>query len=187
PSLHAAGVKRLNISLDSLEPARFRALSRTGELAEVLAGIQAAKTAGFQRIRLNSVILRGRNEDEIPALAAFALEQGLDLAFIEEMPLGDIHEHSRALAFMPSGEIRAALEARFPLMPATDVSAGPARYWRVPGYRSRIGFISPHSHNVCHLCNRVRVTAEGRLLLCLGNEHSVDLRAVLRAHPSDDA
>src|SRR5690606_9218062 len=96
PSLHAAGVKRHNISLDSLEPARFRALSRTGEPAEVLAGIQAAKTAGFQRIRLNSVILRGRNEDEISALAAFALEQGLDLAFIEEMPLGDIHEHSRA-------------------------------------------------------------------------------------------
>lgn len=186
-SLRDAGVKRLNISLDSLDPARFHALTRTGELADVLAGIQAAKAAGFARIRLNSVILRGRNEDEIPALADFALAHGLDLAFIEEMPLGEISEHSRALAFMPSEDIRAALEAHVPLMPATDVSAGPARYWRVPGYRSRIGFISPHSHNFCHLCNRVRVTAEGRLLLCLGNEHSVDLRAVLRAHPQDDA
>lgn len=123
-SLRDAGVKRLNISLDSLDPARFHALTRTGELADVLAGIQAAKAAGFARIRLNSVILRGRNEDEIPALADFALAHGLDLAFIEEMPLGEISEHSRALAFMPSEDIRAALEAHVPLMPATDVSAG---------------------------------------------------------------
>ncbi|WP_111655537.1 GTP 3',8-cyclase MoaA [Isoalcanivorax indicus] len=185
-ALRRAGVRRINISLDSLDPERFRALTRTGDLDQVLAGIEAARQAGFARIRLNSVILRGRNDDEVPALVAFALARDIDIAFIEEMPLGSISEHSRAEAFVSSVELRDILAQHYTLVPATDSTAGPSRYWHVPGARSRIGFISPHSHNFCHLCNRVRVTVEGRLLLCLGNEHSVDLKPLLRDYPNDD-
>lgn len=178
--LGRAGITRLNISLDSLRADRFRELTRTGHLADVLAGIDAARATGFRRIKLNSVILRGRNDDEIFDLVSFAREQGLDISFIEEMPLGNINEHDRALVFVPSQEIRERLAARWPLMPSTETSGGPSRYWRMADSTSRVGFISPHSHNFCHLCNRVRVTVEGRLLLCLGNEHSVDLRQILR-------
>ena len=185
-ALRAAGVRRLNISLDSLDEARFHALTRTGKLADVLAGIQAARDAGFERIRLNSVIMRGRNEDEVLGLTAFALDNNLDIAFIEEMPLGAIDEHSRAEMFVSSDELRATLAQRYTLVPATDGTAGPSRYWHVAGAANRVGFISPHSHNFCHLCNRVRVTVEGRLLLCLGNEHSVDLKPLLRDYPDDD-
>ncbi|MDF1782185.1 MAG: GTP 3',8-cyclase MoaA [Alcanivoracaceae bacterium] len=183
-ALREAGVTRVNISLDSLNADRFRALTRTGELADVLAGIDAALAAGFERVKLNCVILRGRNDDEVEALTEFALQRGLDIAFIEEMPLGAIDEHDRADAFVSSQEIREQLEQRWTLLPATESSAGPSRYWKVSGFSSRVGFISPHSHNFCHLCNRVRVTVEGRLLLCLGNEHSVDLKPILR--DSDD-
>lgn len=185
-ALKAAGVDRLNISLDSLDPERFRALTRTGDLQQVIAGIDAARAAGFERIKLNSVIMRGRNQDEVPALVDFALARGLDIAFIEEMPLGQITEHDRELAFVSSAELREQLSARLGLVPLAEKTGGPSRYWQVPGSGSRIGFISPHSQNFCHLCNRVRITAEGRMLLCLGHEHSVDLRAVLRAYPDDD-
>ncbi len=182
PALRAAGVNRLNISLDSLNSRRFRQLTRTGNLDQVLAGIDAAVNTGFQRIRLNAVVLRGRNDDEVPALVNFARDRGIDLAFIEEMPLGQISEHNRAETFMPSEAIRELIEVEHPLEALGDPGAsdGPSRYYRMADSNSRIGFISPHSHNFCHLCNRVRVTAEGRLLLCLGNEHSVDLRAILR-------
>lgn len=186
PSLAAAGVKRVNISLDSLDPERFRRLTRTGRLDNVLAGIEAARDAGFKRIKLNAVILNGRNDDEVADLVRFALERQLDISFIEEMPLGVITEHSRHEVFCSSEEIRDLLAPVFPLEPIPDDSGGPSRYYRVPGHDSRIGFISPHSENFCAACNRVRLTAEGRLLLCLGNEHSVDLRAVVRAHPDDD-
>ncbi|RMF15203.1 MAG: GTP 3',8-cyclase MoaA [Gammaproteobacteria bacterium] len=185
--LRAAGVRRINISLDSLKPDRFRQLTRIGKLEQVLAGIDAAQAAGFERIKLNAVILRGRNDDEILDLAGFAIQRGLDLTFIEEMPLGQIEEHDRAEAFMPSEAIREVLQTRYALMPSTETTGGPSRYWHVEGEPTRIGFISPHSHNFCHLCNRVRVTVEGRLLLCLGNEHSMDLRSVLREHPGDQA
>ena len=185
--LKAAGVTRLNISLDSLRPERFRAITRKGELEQVLAGIDAARAAGFARIKLNSVILQHRNHDEVIDLVDFALARGLDIAFIEEMPLGQIGEHDRAEAFYSSERIRADLAKRFELIPTTERTAGPSRYWRVAGADTRIGFISPHSHTFCGSCNRVRVTAEGRLLLCLGQEHSVDLRRVLRANPLDDA
>jgi len=185
-ALKAAGVDRLNISLDSLDPERFRALTRTGDLQQVIAGIDAARDAGFERIKLNSVIMRGRNHDEVPALVDFALARGLDIAFIEEMPLGHITEHDRELAFVSSAELREQLSAQLILVPLAEKTGGPSRYWQVPGSNSRIGFISPHSQNFCHLCNRVRITAEGRMLLCLGHEHSVDLRAVLRAYPDDD-
>ncbi len=185
--LKVAGLDRINISLDSLNPELFRQLTRTGDLTQVLAGIEAARTAGFRRIKLNSVILRGRNHDEVPALVDFALEKGLDISFIEEMPLGQISEHDRGLEFVSSAELRDHLSARLKLVPLAEKTGGPSRYWQVPGSDSRIGFISPHSQNFCEMCNRVRVTAEGRMLLCLGHEHSVDLRAVLRAHPDDDA
>lgn len=178
--LRAAGLDRINISLDSLDPEVFRSITRVGDLAAVLAGIEAARAVGFRRLKLNAVILRGRNDGEILDLVNFARARGLDLAFIEEMPLGRIDEHNRALSFCSSDAIRATIGAVYPLTPSTETSGGPARYYRMADSASRIGFISPHSHNFCHLCNRVRVTVEGRLLLCLGNEHSVDLRGVLR-------
>jgi cyclic pyranopterin phosphate synthase len=178
--LRTAGIDRLNISLDSLRPERFRAITRVGHLADVLAGIDAARAAGFRRVKLNAVILRGRNEDEVLDLVRFARERELDLSFIEEMPLGQIDEHDRALSFCSSDSIRDIIETHFSLTASTENSGGPARYYRMHDCDTRIGFISPHSHNFCHLCNRVRVTVDGRLLLCLGNEHSADLRAVLR-------
>ncbi len=184
-ALLEAGVRRVNISLDSLRPERFRRITRVGELEQVLAGIHAARAAGFHRIKLNAVILRNRNHDEVSDLARFALDHGMDISYIEEMPLGVIGDHDRAEAYYSSDAIRADLERHFSLSPTTESTGGPSRYFRVAGYEGRIGFISPHSHNFCADCNRVRVSAEGRLLLCLGQEHSVDLRAVLRAHPGD--
>ncbi|WP_152527118.1 MULTISPECIES: GTP 3',8-cyclase MoaA [unclassified Halomonas] len=183
--LREGGLKRLNISLDSLDPERFRRLTRTGDLARVIDGIRAAREAGFERIKLNAVILKGRNDDEVLDLVDFARQEGLDISFIEEMPLGDVSDHSRAETYCSSDEVQAMIEARYPLTPTTETTPGPSRYFRMADSDSRIGFISPHSHNFCASCNRVRVTVEGRLLLCLGNEHSVDLRRVLRAHPGD--
>lgn len=177
--LKQAGVTGINISLDSLQADRFKSLTRTGELARVLRGIDAAIDAGFERIKINAVILKGRNDDEILDLVEFSQQRGIDISFIEEMPLGQIDEHNRALSFCSSEDIRRHIETRHTLVPTTDNTGGPSRYWRIAGEHSRIGFISPHSHNFCHLCNRVRVTVEGRLLLCLGNEHSVDLKQLL--------
>ncbi|SDI97846.1 GTP 3',8-cyclase MoaA [Billgrantia gudaonensis] len=183
--LYDGGLRRLNVSLDTLDPARFRALTRTGELGRVIDGIRAARDAGFARIKLNAVILKGRNDDEILDLVEFARTEGVDISFIEEMPLGQGIGHDRAETFCGSDEVRARIEVRHPLVPTTETTLGPSRYYRMADSDSRIGFISPHSHDFCGACNRVRVTAEGRLLLCLGNEHSVDLRAVLRRHPGD--
>lgn len=184
-ALHAAGVRRINISLDSLQVDRFKRITRTGELEQVMAGIAAAQAAGFERIKLNAVILKNRNDDEIIDLVRFAIDQHLDLSFIEEMPLGVIGDHDRAEAYYSSDRIREDIEQHYELIPTTENTGGPSKYFRIPGVESRIGFISPHSHNFCDTCNRVRVTVEGRLLLCLGQEHSVDLRQVLRAHPGD--
>ncbi|WP_290798029.1 GTP 3',8-cyclase MoaA [Halomonas sp.] len=184
-ALRDGGLKRLNISLDTLDPERFRALTRTGDLARVIDGIRAAREAGFTRIKLNAVILKGRNDDEILDLVDFARDEQVDISFIEEMPLGQAIGHDRAATFCGSDTVRAIIESRHALVPTTETTLGPSRYFRMADSDSRIGFISPHSHNFCDACNRVRVTAEGRLLLCLGNEHSVDLRAVLRRHPGD--
>ncbi|MFO7647010.1 GTP 3',8-cyclase MoaA [Halomonas campaniensis] len=184
-TLRDGGLKRLNISLDTLDPARFRALTRTGDLAKVIDGIRAAREAGFARIKLNAVILKGRNDDEVLDLVEFARDEGVDISFIEEMPLGQAIGHDRATTFCGSDEVRATIETRHALVPTTETTLGPSRYYRMADSESRVGFISPHSHNFCDACNRVRVTAEGRLLLCLGNEHAVDLRAVLRRHPGD--
>ena len=178
--LRDAGVRRINVSLDSLDPVKFRRITRTGKLAKVLAGLEAASAAGFDRIKLNAVILKGRNEEEVLDLVHYAQEHGFDISFIEEMPLGLIDDHDRALSFCSTEEVRATIEQHYQLTASDETTGGPSRYFTVDGSSARIGFISPHSNNFCHLCNRVRVTVEGRLLLCLGNEHSLDLRAVLR-------
>lgn len=178
--LKAAGVSRINISIDSLDTDRFKRISRVGKLKNVLVGIEAARAAEFNRIRLNSVIMRGYNEDEILPLADFAIDRGIDIAFIEEMPLGEASDHKREETTCSNDWVRSVIEEKYDLLDSAEKTAGPSRYTKVVGMQSRIGFISPVSHNFCEDCNRVRVTAEGRLLLCLGNEHSVDLRAVLR-------
>lgn len=183
--LKAAGVKRINISLDSLDAGRFRRMTRIGDLGRVLRGIDAALAAGFERIKLNAVVLKNRNHDEVADLVAYAVGKKIDISFIEEMPLGVVDGHSRAEEYYSSDAIRRDLEQHFELLPSTESTGGPSRYFRVAGTATRVGFISPHSHNFCAACNRVRVTAEGRLLLCLGNEHSVDLKRVLRANPGD--
>jgi len=182
--LKAAGISRLNISLDSLDPERFKALTRTGDLNKVIAGIRAAREEGF-RIKLNAVVLKGRNDHEVVSLVEFAREEGLDISFIEEMPLGQVSDHGRDETFCSSDDVQARIETRYPLIPTLEDSLGPARYFRMADSESRVGFISPHSHNFCSTCNRVRVTVEGRLLLCLGNEHSLDLRDIMRRHPGD--
>ena len=183
--LQEAGVRRINISLDSLQSARFRQITRVGDLEKVLRGIDAAVAAGFERVKINSVILRNRNHDEVTDLLRFAIDKGIDISYIEEMPLGVIGDHDRAEAFYSSDAVLADLQRRFNLFPTTEHSGGPARYYRVKGSQTRVGLISPHTHNFCSSCNRVRVTAQGRLLLCLGQEHSMDLRAVLRRYPND--
>lgn len=180
--LRASGVKRLNISLDSLNPRKFRQLTRHGNLDQVIAGVDAAIAVGFDQIKINAVILKGRNEDEAVDLVDFVRDRNIDIAFIEEMPLGLIDEHDRELSFCSSDDLRESINEHYTLTSLGDPkgSAGPARYYSMADSTSKVGFISPHSNNFCHLCNRVRVTVEGRLLLCLGNEHSVDLRAILR-------
>lgn len=181
--LRDAGMKRINISLDSLQADKFHRITRTGQLQQVLTGIDAAIAAGFEKIKLNAVILKGRNDDEIINLVDFARDKNLDISFIEEMPLGLIDDHDRALSFCSSDEVRELISQRYPLQATDEKTGGPSSYYAMTDSDSRVGFISPHSHNFCHLCNRVRVTVEGRLLLCLGNEHSMDLRALLRRYP----
>ncbi len=184
-ALKAAGVKRLNISLDTLDADKFKAITRTGNLKQVIRGIQAAKSAGFERIKINAVILKDRNHLEVIDLVRFAVDLGIDISFIEEMPLGVISQHNRSEAFYSSAMIKADLRESFNLEPSLQRTGGPSNYFNVIGTDTQVGFISPHSDNFCSTCNRVRLTAEGRLLLCLGNEHSVDLKQVLRAHPGD--
>jgi len=184
--LRKAGLKRLNISLDSLDADKFHRITRTGRLNQVLEGIRAAKEAGFEGIKLNTVVMKGGNDEEVPELIDFARQQGIDITFIEEMPLGEISEHDRGEALCTSDEVRDIIRQHHELNPTPEDSGGPARYYRMPDSNTKVGFISPHSHNFCATCNRVRVTVEGRLLLCLGNEHSMDLRHVLRSHPESD-
>ncbi len=184
--LKDAGVKRLNISLDSLDAEKFKRITRVGDLNQVLAGIDTALATGFEKIKINAVILKNRNHDEVIDLVQYASERGMDISFIEEMPLGVIGDHDRAEAYYSSDEIRNDLEKVYELIPTTETTNGPSKYYKVTGTNSRVGFISPHSHNFCEDCNRVRLTCEGRLLLCLGQEHSVDLRKILRAYPEDN-
>jgi cyclic pyranopterin phosphate synthase len=184
--LRAAGVTRINVSLDSLRADRYRELTRNGRIEQVMRGLDAAQAAGFDRIKLNAVVLKHRNHDEVHDLVAFAVDRDFDISFIEEMPLGVVAGHDRAECYFSSDQIREVLASEYELVPTTETTGGPSRYYRIPGVATRVGFISPHSHNFCELCNRVRLTSEGRLLLCLGQEHSVDLRRVVRANPGDD-
>jgi cyclic pyranopterin phosphate synthase len=183
--LKQAGLRRINISLDSLDAEKFRRITRVGELSKVLEGIDAALSAGFEKIKINAVILKNRNHEEVTDLVRFASERGMDLSFIEEMPLGVIADHDRAEAYYSSDQIREDLEKTYTLIPTTENTGGPSNYFRLAETDTLVGFISPHSHNFCADCNRVRLTCEGRLLLCLGQEHSVDLRHVLRSNPGD--
>jgi cyclic pyranopterin phosphate synthase len=183
--LRAAGVRRLNISLDSLQRERFAAFTRRDKLEQVLAGIEVARAAGFARIKLNTVVQKGRNDDEVLDLVEFAMARGLDISFIEEMPLGAISSHQREQTFCSSDEVRARIEQRHALVRSSKQTGGPSRYWQVVGSDTQVGFISPHSHNFCGDCNRVRVTAEGKLVLCLGHENALDLKGLMRAHPGD--
>src|SRR3990167_659196 len=181
-----AGVKRLNISLDSLDPGKFRGITRTGSLRQVLDGIEAARGAGFERIKLNAVVMKGRNFDEVLDLVDYAIARQLDISFIEEMPLGDVGR-SRGESYCSSEEVRKLIASRHALFDSAEHSGGPARYMRLKEHAAtRIGFISPNSHNFCSTCNRVRLTVEGRMLLCLGHENAIDLRALVRRYPLDD-
>jgi cyclic pyranopterin phosphate synthase len=182
--LREAGVKRINISLDTLKADRFRKITRIGDLNKVLKGIDAAGAAGFRRTKLNAVMMRGTNDDEFADLVQFALDNELDISFIEEMPLGEIH--GRSNTYISSEETRERLAQRFELVPSTENSGGPAKYWRIPGSESRVGFISPHSHNFCDTCNRVRITAKGELYPCLGQNDAAHLLPVLRTEGGDD-
>jgi len=184
-SLKQAGVKRINISLDSLNSERFKKITRTGELDKVLRGIHAAKQAGFDNIKLNTVLMRGTNDDEAQALVDFAIQQAIDISFIEEMPLGEV-DHTRESTFVSNAETLKTLQSKYALTASTVTTGGPARYWRVTDSNTKIGFISPHSHNFCEACNRVRITCKGELFLCLGQEDKVDLMPLLRNHPDDD-
>jgi cyclic pyranopterin phosphate synthase len=183
--LRNAGVKRINISVDSLDPARFKKITRTGDLNKVLRGIQAAKLAGFENIKLNTVLMRGFNDDETESLVDFAIQQNIDISFIEEMPLGDI-DRSRESTFISNTDTLNRLKSKYMLMPSSQSTGGPARYWQVTNTNSKIGFISPHSHNLCEDCNRVRISCTGELYLCLGQDDKVDLLPLLRNHPNDN-
>lgn len=185
-ALYQAGVARLNISLDTLDAERFRLLTGGGRLADTLDGLFTALTFGFRRIKLNSVILQGVNHHEPVELLRFAIAHGCDISFIEQMPLGAAESLDPERAFYPSERVRSELQQAFELVPTTERSGGPAHYWFVAGSRTRVGFISPRSRNFCGDCNRVRVTADGRLMSCLGRDDATDLRRLLRAHPSDD-
>lgn len=182
--MFAVGLKRLNISLDTLNPTLFTQLTRNGKLDRVIDGIDAAIAAGFERIKINAVILKQQNDNEVIDLVDFCRGHRLDIAFIEEMPLGEIDERKRA-RHCSSDEVKAIIESRYPLQLSSKRTGGPARYYTMADSPIHIGFISPHSHNFCHECNRVRVTVEGQLLRCLGNEHAVDLKSIVREFPAD--
>ena len=184
--LKQAGVKRINISVDSLKAERFKAITRTGDLNKVLAGIDSAIEAGFGGIKLNTVLMRGINDDETTDLVQFAIDKKIDISFIEEMPLGEVN-HSRQNTFISNTDTLKRLQSKYSLLPSTETTGGPARYWRVADSKTKIGFISPHSHNFCESCNRVRITCQGELYLCLGQEDKIKLMPLLRGHPDDDA
>jgi len=182
-ALAAAGMRRINVSLDSLDPARFAAITRRGRLDVVLDGIMAAKAAGLA-VKINTVALRGVNEDEFDDLVEWCGRHGFDLCLIETMPMGEVHA-DRMNQYLPLSAVRARLDRRWTLTDGDWRTGGPARYAEVAETGRRIGFITPMTHNFCEGCNRVRVTCTGTLHTCLGQEDAVDLRGPLRASESD--
>jgi len=182
--LKSLGVERINVSLDTLDADKFRAITRWGELDKVLAGIDAAQAAGLH-VKINAVALKGVNDDEIGDLLAWAHGRGMDLTVIEVMPLGDVGE-VRLDQFMPLSMVRSRLAERYTLEDIDHSTGGPARYVRVKETGGRLGFITPLTHNFCESCNRVRITCTGTLYMCLGQDDATDLRAPLRASESND-
>jgi len=180
-----SGVQRINISLDSLNPERFRRITRVGNLDKVLRGISAAKKVGFKNIKLNTVLMRGINDDETLDLVQFAIREEIDISFIEEMPIGLV-DHARENSFVSNTDTLTTLQKNYTLISSALITGGPARYWTVANTNTKIGFISPHSHNFCEACNRVRITCKGELYLCLGQEDKIELMPLLREHPNDD-
>ncbi|RKF20992.1 GTP 3',8-cyclase MoaA [Altericroceibacterium spongiae] len=183
--LASAGIRRVNVSLDTLDPDVFAALSRRDRLESVLEGIAAAREAGL-RVKLNTVALKGINEDMIPQMIGWAHGEGHDLTLIEVMPLGDV-EDDRVDHYLPLTAVRERLEQRFTLTPSAASTGGPARYFDIEETGGRLGLISPLTNNFCSGCNRIRVTATGQLYACLGGAEKVDLRAALRSDTPDDA
>jgi cyclic pyranopterin phosphate synthase len=182
--LAGCGVRRINVSLDTLDADRFRHITRWGEIDKVLDGIRAAQAAGL-RVKINTVALKNINEDEIPQLIEWAHGEGMDLTLIEVMPLGDIGP-GRVEQYLPLSLVRSKLEQRFTLTDLDERTGGPARYTRVRETGGKLGFITPLTHNFCESCNRVRITCTGTIHTCLGQEDAVDLRRPLRASPDDD-
>ena len=182
--LAAVGVRRINVSLDTLDPARFEAITRWGKLDKVMAGIEAAKRAGL-RVKINTVALRGVNDDELVKLVQWCGDEGHDITFIEVMPMGELGEGARLEQYMPLSMVRAKLTERFTLTDTDEATGGPARYARCAETGGRIGFITPLTHNFCESCNRVRLTCTGTLYMCLGQSDAADLRAPLRASDDD--
>lgn len=178
------GVRRINVSLDTLDAAKFRDITRWGDLSKVLRGIEAARAAGL-KVKINAVALKNLNEDEIPALMEWAHGKDMDLTLIEVMPMGDIGE-GRIDQYVPLSLLRARLASRYTLTDLPDDTGGPARYVRVAETGGRLGFITPMTHNFCESCNRVRITCTGTLHTCLGQEDASDLRKPLRASPDND-
>ena len=183
--LAAVGVKRLNVSIDTLDAAKFRELTRWGDLDQVMRGLDAAQRAGLS-IKINAVALRGVNDNEFERLIRWSHGRGMDITFIEVMPMGEIGDTARLDQYMPLSMARAEIERQFTLTESGHRTGGPARYFDVAETGGRLGFITPLTHNFCESCNRVRLTCTGTLYMCLGQEDAADLRAPLRASDSDD-
>ena len=182
--LAECGVNRINVSLDTLDPAKFAEITRWGRLPQVLEGIKAAQAAGM-RVKINAVALKGFNEDELFPLVDWCAAEGHDLTFIEVMPMGEMGDIHRLDQYWNLKDLRARLETRFTLTDLTDRTGGPARYVRLNETGQKVGFITPLTHNFCESCNRVRLTCTGELYMCLGQEDMADLRAPLRASPDN--
>ena len=184
--LYAAGVRRVNVSLDTLDDEKFAKVTRWGRLPQVMRGLDAAQEAGL-KVKLNAVALKGFNEDELFTLTEFCRDRGMDLTWIEVMPMGDLGNEDRLDQYWPLTDLRRQLAERYTLTELTERTGGPARYVRLEETGQKIGFITPLTHNFCESCNRVRMTCTGELFMCLGQEDMADLRPALRNHPGDDA
>ncbi|SDI14627.1 GTP 3',8-cyclase MoaA [Lutimaribacter saemankumensis] len=184
--LYSAGVRRVNVSMDTLDEAKFADITRWGRLPQVLRGIDAAQRAGL-RVKINAVALKGFNEDELLSMTEWCAERDMDLTWIEVMPMGDIGNEDRLDQYWPLKDLRATLAEHYTLTDLAERTGGPARYVRIEETGQKIGFITPLTHNFCESCNRVRLTCTGELYMCLGQEDMADLRAPLRAHPDTDA
>ncbi len=184
--LYSAGVRRVNVSLDTLDDTKFADITRWGRLPQVLKGIDAAQAAGL-RVKINAVALKGFNDDELITITEWCADRDMDLTWIEVMPMGDIGNEDRLDQYWRLTDLRAKLGEHYTLTDLLERTGGPARYVRIEETQQKIGFITPLTHNFCESCNRVRLTCTGELFMCLGQEDNADLRAPLRAYPNDDS